>query len=53
MIDSNSSKRNSIEIDSKGSNMNKYFTPLNKDSERMHVLDKEENQKDIKMIHRK
>ena len=53
MADANSSKRNSIEIDSKGSNMNKYFTPLNKDSERMHVLDKEENQKDIKIYNNK
>lgn len=33
--------------------MNKYFLPLNKDSERMRVLDKEENQKEIKIYNTK
>ena len=53
------SKNNSIEFDSKGSNVNnnKYFPPSNKDSERMNVLDKEnnkeDNQKDIKIYNRK
>lgn len=53
VADSSNSKRNSIEIESKGEQMNKYFLPLNKDSERMRVLDKEENQKEIKIYNTK
>ena len=52
------SKNNSIEFDSKGSNINKYFNPSNKDSERQNIIEnnkenKEENQKEIKIYNRK
>ena len=52
------SKNNSIEFDSKGSNVNKYFNPSNKDSERLNIIEnnkenKEDSQKEVKIYNRK
>ena len=44
MIDSNSSKRNSMQMDSKASSMNKFYTPSSKDSKHVRVMDKEEDE---------
>ena len=54
----NKNEEDSIEFDSKGSKVNKFFSPSNKDSERVNVLEnnkenQEENQKDIKIYNRK
>ena len=53
MIDSNSSKRNSMQMDSKASSMNKFYTPSSKDSKHVRVMDKEEDEKDIQIYNNK
>ena len=53
MASTTSSKRNSLEIDSKGSNMNNYSIPSSKDSKHVRVMDKEENEKDIQIYNNK